>query len=221
MYQLPKLSRFFLISCCSILWMYGCSNKERGTIAPVVKQADTVSSLGGKNPFATVDQSPLDVSYYPEGYPQIKMAMPQQTAGPVARVLYSRPHKKGRSIFSNTENSLCKYGEPWRFGANEATEIEFYEPVVINNKNLAAGKYILYCIPHEDRWVLVVNSNLHSWGLNIDPTKDVVRIELPVQEQKPALEDFTMVFKPAYYGADLVMAWDSIKTVLPISFSKS
>lgn len=221
MYQRPKLARFFFISFCSILWMYGCSNKERGTITPVVKQADTVSSLGGKNPFATVDQSPLDVSYYPEGYPQIKMAMPQQTAGPVARVLYSRPHKKGRIIFSKTENSLCKYGEPWRFGANEATEIEFYEPVVINNKNLAAGKYILYCIPHEDRWVLVVNSNLHSWGLNIDPTKDLVRIELPVQEQKPALEDFTMVFKPAYYGADLIMAWDSIKTVLPISFSKS
>lgn len=221
MCQLPKLSSFFIISFCSISLMYGCANKDRGAIAPVVKEADSLSLLGGKNPYATVDQSPLDVSYYPEGYPQIKMAMPQQTDGPIARVLYSRPHKKGRSIFSNTENSLCKYGEPWRFGANEATEIEFYEPVVINNKNLAVGKYIIYCIPHEDRWILVLNSNLHSWGLNIDPTKDLVRIELPVQEQKPALEDFTMVFKPAYYGADLIMAWDNIKTVLPISFSKS
>jgi hypothetical protein len=42
-----------------------------------------------------------------------------------------------------------------------------------------------------------------------------------VQEQKPVLEDFTMVFKPAFYGADLIIAWDNVKTILPISFSKS
>jgi Protein of unknown function (DUF2911) len=221
MYHLPKLSRFFLIGCSGLLLITGCINKNRTAISPVAKESDSLSLLSGKNPYASVDQSPMDVSYYPEGYPQIKMAMPQQTAGPVARVIYSRPHKKGRTIFSDSDNSLCTYGEPWRFGANESTEIEFYESVVINNKNLPAGRYILYCIPHEDKWVLVVNSNLHSWGLNIDPTKDLVRIELPVQEQKPALEDFTMVFKPAFYGADLIMAWDNIKTILPIHFSKS
>jgi len=221
MYQLQKLSCFFLISCCSIIWMAGCVNKEQEAINSGAKDADSLSLLSGKNPYSSIDQSPMDVSYYPEGYPQIKMAMPQQTAGPVARVIYSRPHKKGRIIFSHSENSLCKYGQPWRFGANESTEIEFFEPVVINNKNLSAGRYVLYCIPQEDRWVLVVNSNLHSWGLHVDPDQDITRIELPVQEQKPALEDFTMVFKPAYYGADLIIAWDSIKVILPINFSKS
>ena len=221
MNQLPKLSRIFFVTSCCFFLTTGCVNKNRTAIAPVVKSADSLSLLGAKNPYSAVDQSPMDVSYYPEGYPQIKMAMPQQIAGPIARVIYSRPHKKGRTIFSNSENSLCQYGKPWRFGANESTEIEFYEPVVINNKNLPAGRYALYCIPNQDKWVLVVNSNVHSWGLNIDPTKDLVRIELPVQEQKPALEDFTMVFKPAYYGADLIMAWDNIKAVLPINFSKS
>ena len=221
MYQLPKLSLILLATCCCFILATGCSNKNRDAAISEGKAADSLALLGGKNPFSAIDQSPMDVSYYPEGYPQIKMAMPQQTAPPVARVIYSRPHKKGRIIFSNSENSICQYGEPWRFGANESTEIEFYEPVVINNKNLPAGRYVLYCIPHQDKWVLVVNSNLHSWGLNIDPTKDLVRVELPVQEQKPALEDFTMVFKPAYYGADLIMAWDNVKAVLPIIFSKS
>lgn len=221
MYHFSKLSRFFLFGCCSLFLMAGCADKGRGAINPVSNESESLPLTGGKNPYSSVDQSPMDISYYPEGYPQIKMAMPQQTAGPVARVIYSRPHKKGRTIFGNADNSLCKYGEAWRFGANESTEIEFYEAVVINNKNLAAGRYILYCIPHEDKWVLVVNSNLHSWGLNIDPTKDLVRIELPVLEQKPVLEDFTMLFKPAFYGADLIIAWDNVKTILPISFSKS
>ncbi|MEX0636374.1 MAG: DUF2911 domain-containing protein [Ferruginibacter sp.] len=201
--------------------MAGCVNKEYEAINPSAKNSDSLSLLFGKNPYSSIDQSPMDVSYYPEGYPQIKMALPQQTAGPIVRVIYSRPHKKGRIIFSNLENSLCKYEQPWRFGANESTEIEFYEPVVINNKNLAAGRYVLYCIPYEDKWVLAVNSNLHSWGLHIDSTQDVVRIELPVQEQKPVLEDFTMVFKPAFYGANLIIAWDNIKVLLPIYFSKS
>ena len=38
-----------------------------------------------------------------------------------ARVVYSRPKKEGRTIFGG----LVEYGQVWRLGANEATEIEF------------------------------------------------------------------------------------------------
>ncbi len=172
------------------------------------------------NQYVNADQSPMDISYYPVDFPQQKLAGGLKAERPIARVIYSRPHKKGRTIFSNNEKSLCPYGKPWRLGANEATEIEFFMPVVIDGKNVAAGRYILYCIPYADKWVIALNSNIDSWGLSIDNSKDILRTEIPVQKQSPALEDFTLVFVEANYGADMIIAWDKIKTVLPLVFTQ-
>lgn len=172
------------------------------------------------NEYSAIDQSPLDISYCPADFPQRKMNDPSVMSAPVARVIYSRPHKKGRIIFGDEAKSICPYGKPWRLGANESTEIEFFKPVVINGKNLNAGKYVLYCIPYSDRWVIVFNSNLNSWGLNIDVSKDVFKTEIPVQAQSPVLEDFTMFFIETATGADLLMAWDNVKTLLPVTYSR-
>ena len=32
----------------------------------------------------------------------------------------------------------------------------------------------------------------------------------------PALEDLTIVFMPAGYGMDLIIAWDNVKAILPV-----
>jgi hypothetical protein len=210
-----------LISTVSIIWVVlvpaACKQKNADTSKRSVM--DTLKLIPG-NEYVGTDQSPLDISYYPNEYPQNKMAAPQPQLPPLIRVIYSRPHKKGRVIFGSDEKSLCRYGKLWRLGANESTEIEFFQPVVIEGKNFAAGKYILYCIPFADKWVIAFNSNLYSWGLQIDPLKDIFRLEIPTQKQTPLLEDFTMVFETAGYGADLLMAWDDVKILLPITFSK-
>ena len=172
------------------------------------------------NEYVLIDQSPLDISYCPTDFPQLKMNDPSSANTPVARVIYSRPHKKGRIIFGDDVKSICPYGKPWRLGANESTEIEFFKPVVINGKNINAGKYVLYCIPYADRWVIVFNGNLNSWGLNIDASKDIFKTEIPVQAQSPGLEDFTMFFIENATGADLLMAWGTVKTLLPLTYSK-
>mgnify|MGYP003694383693 CR=1 FL=1 len=57
----------------------------------------------------------MDMSYFPVNYSQKKMTHDITTL-PVMRVIYSRPHRQGRTIFGN----LLKYGERWRLGANEA-----------------------------------------------------------------------------------------------------
>jgi hypothetical protein len=69
-----------------------------------------------------LDKSPLDVSYSPFNYPILKMNG-KTLESPVARVIYSRPQKSGRTIFGGIVN----YDQLWRLGANEATEIEFLE----------------------------------------------------------------------------------------------
>ncbi len=186
---------------------------------PSTDKVNETIKAAAANEYVPIDQSPLDISYFPADYTQHKLTDLSYTAMPVARVLYSRPHRKGRPIFGEAATNLCPYGKPWRLGANEATEIEFFKPVIISGKNIAAGKYTMYAIPYEDKWIIVLNTNLFSWGLQIDPAKDVVRTEVPVQEQTPALEDFTMEFMPASMGAYLLMAWDNVKVMLPISFT--
>ena len=169
----------------------------------------------------SLDKSPMDMIYFPEDYPKQKMMNPT-LANPVARAIYSRPQKKGRIIFadsSSTQNPIQRYGEEWRLGANEATEIEFFKPVTINNKNLAVGRYIIYCIPYPDRWKIIFNNNLFSWGLHMDKTKDLAEIELPVIKNDIEIEYFTMLFQNSTYGCELVMAWGDMKVVLPVNFN--
>ena len=131
------------------------------------------------------------------------------------RIIYSRPHKQGRKIFG----SLLKYGEPWRLGANEATEIEFFQPMTIQNKRIGRGRFVMYCIPHEKNWTIILNTNIYSWGLKPDPSQDVYKFEVPVERPQSSIEYFTMVFEKAIDGgAFLLITWDDVLVRLPVKF---
>lgn len=159
-----------------------------------------------------LDKSPMDMTYYPENYPILRMQ--HKDVQPLtARVIYSRPQKNGRVIFG----SLVEYGKPWRLGANEATEIEFFRDVTIQQKKVPRGRYVLYCVPFQDKWVLKLNTDLNTWGLQIDSTKDVFKFEIPISKTNYPFEYFTMEFEPAQPGLQLAMMWDSVRAVLPIN----
>ena len=169
----------------------------------------------------SIDKSHMDMSYFPEDYPKQKMITPAM-ANPVARVIYSRPQKNGRIIFADssiTQNVIQQYGQEWRLGANEATEIEFFKTVSINEKKLGPGRYIMYCIPYADKWKIIFNENLYSWGLHIDKAKDIAEIELPVIKNNMEIEYFTLQFQKSTNGCKLVMAWGDMKVILPINFN--
>jgi hypothetical protein len=171
------------------------------------------------NPYAVVDKSPMDISYYPVNYPMLKMDG-NDTTSLVIRLMYSRPQKNGRIVFSNAPSPECiqQYGVYWRLGANEASEIEFFKPVTIGGQKIPKGRYVIYCIPFENEWTIVLNNNLFSWGLHQNSTKDFARIKIPAEKTNRIIEYFTMVFQPSATGAELVMVWDNVKAVLPISF---
>jgi hypothetical protein len=132
----------------------------------------------------------------------------------IARVIYSRPQRDGRTIFGD----LVQYGSVWRLGANEATEIEFFKEVIIDNKKVAKGRYIMYCIPYENKWTLVLNNDLYIWGLKTDTTKDAYKFTIPIAKTRYPFEAFTMEFEKADKGARLIMAWDSVQAALPITW---
>ena len=161
-----------------------------------------------------VDKSPMDMSYYPHNYPVLKI-QDKLTEPLVARVIYSRPQRSGRTIFGG----LVKYGEVWRFGANEATEIEFYKNVKIGGKKLKAGRYTLYAIVNENTWTIIVNKETDTWGsFKYDAKKDIVRTQVPVQKTDASMEYLSMVFEKTTTGMNLIVAWDVVKVAIPFNF---
>jgi hypothetical protein len=214
-----KKGSLIIVSLLSAVLFHACEqNPNKVIIKPDTRR---IPVSVNDSLLLSIDRSPMDMSYFPEDYPKQKMMTPD-LPNPVARIIYSRPQKNGRIIFADTsvtENVIQHYGEEWRLGANEATEIEFFKPVSINGKKIAPGRYILYCIPYPDKWKIIFNNNLYSWGLHIDKTKDLAEIELPVIKNNVEIEFFTMFFQNSTYGCELVMAWGNIKAVLPVNFN--
>ena len=78
---------------------------------------------------------------------------------------------------------LLEFGKIWRLGANEATEIEFFQHVKINGTKIKKGRYTMYCIPNASTWTIIINKETDTWGsFKYNEKKDIVRAEVPVQK---------------------------------------
>jgi Protein of unknown function (DUF2911) len=174
----------------------------------------TVNNSSAQTKLPPVDKSPMDMSYYPANYPVLKIQ--DKLSEPlVARVIFSRPQKNGRAIFGD----LLEYGKMWRFGANEATELELFQAVHVGKTKVRKGRYTLYCIPYADKWTFIINRDTDTWGaFKYDEMKDVVRIDVPVQKHTETADSFVMAFEKSATGANLIVAWDNVKVNVPFVF---
>lgn len=162
-----------------------------------------------------LDKSPLDVAYYPNrvAFRSFAKTDEEKNAQPIARVIYSRPQKNGRAVFGE----LVKYGGVWRLGANEATEVEFFEDVNIGDQRVKAGRYTMYATVNENSWDVVFNTDLDVWGAYAyDATHNVASITVPTQKTDAPVEAFSIAFKGVDGGAHLMMAWDDTMVEVPV-----
>ena len=203
-----------ILAMTALLFLLSCNEAENEPVAvkPPLRPDSNIIRKEPNNPYVSKDVSAMDISYFPDDYPVLKMTRGISNP-PVARVIYSRPHRQGRKIFGG----LLKWGEPWRLGANEATEIEFFRSVTIQGKRVGPGRFVMYAVPQEKEWSIILNSNTYSWGLKQDSTKDVHQFRVPVQATPSTVEDFTIVFQRTGTGADLVIAWEDVVARLPIT----
>ncbi|MFY0672823.1 MAG: DUF2911 domain-containing protein [Bacteroidia bacterium] len=144
--------------------------------------------------YAKIDASPMDLAAYKKG------------GKTLLKVYYSRPQKNDREVFGK----LVKYGKVWRLGANENTEITFNTDAIINGVTIKAGTYSMFAIPNENKWTLIINSDINKWGHFFYSDKnDIARIDLEVVKPKETIEAFAMTFDKAKNGATLYIAWDN------------
>jgi hypothetical protein len=162
------------------------------------------------------------------------MGMARTTLGDAyVRVVYSRPYKRGRNNIFGTKESgaVVPYGERWRTGANEATEITVTRDVMVAGRKLPAGTYSLSTTPGPKTWQVHFNSKLGLDGLGIFandtftpvdlvPT-DVLVVSADATELPPdkELDQLTFEFEKSGTGADLVLRWIRAEVRIPIALA--
>ena len=132
------------------------------------------------------------------------------------KITYCRPHKRGRAIFGE----LVPFGQVWRTGANEATEITITEDIKIGGNRLETGTYSLFTIPDENEWTIIVSSDLGQWGaFRYNEDHDILRIKASIEETEVIYEPFTIEFEQSgLKKTNLLMIWDRTKVIIPIEF---
>ncbi len=159
-----------------------------------------------------LDKTGMDASYYPVDFPKLKMR-DKVTTPLTAKLIYSRPVLNGRAMIGE----LLPYGQIWRMGANEASELEFYKDVTVGGKKIKKGEYSIYAIPEVDSWTIIINTENDIWGAyKYDEGKDVVRVKVPTTAIANTVEALTVYFEEAKDGCFLVAAWDKVMVKLPI-----
>lgn len=148
--------------------------------------------------FASLDKSPLDIEYYKA----------DRMAPPMIKVIYSRPMLNGREL-----SKLAPIGKVWRTGANEATEIKFFQDMNFGGKTVKAGTYSLFSIPGDTEWTIILNSELDVWGaFSYKEANDVLRISAPASTGA-SVEDFSITF-----DSDIMyLAWGTTRVAIPVS----
>jgi hypothetical protein len=147
------------------------------------------------------------------------------------RVIYGRPYKRGRANVFGTKASgaLVPFGERWRTGANEATEITVTRDVLVAGKKLPAGTYSLSTTPAAGSWKIHFNSKLGLDGLGIFAndtftpvdlaptdvlTVDATATELPADKE---VDQLTFEFEKTASGTDMVLRWIRTEVRVPIA----
>ena len=168
--------------------------------------------------FAKMDKSPMDRSYYPAEAPIrtfTKDDAKREAQKAQIRVTYSRPAKKGRDVFG----TLLKYGEAWRVGANESTEILFVNDVIFGGKEIKAGRYSIIIIPTEKEWTLKLNTELDGWGnYGYNASKDIASVSAPVSKSKKEIENLSIsLYEASTKTVHLKIGWDTTIAEFPIT----
>ena len=147
--------------------------------------------------------------------PSPKSTLEQMVGLTKVTVEYSRPGKKGRTIFGD----LVPYGKLWRTGANENTMITFSDDVMIKGQTLKKGKYALYTTPKVDMWEVIFYSDTDNWGNpeNWDAKKVALTTNVDAQMLNNNVETFTIGIN----GLDnnfgfLELSWE--KTLVSLKF---
>lgn len=125
---------------------------------------------------------------------------------------YHSPGVRKRIVWGG----LVPLDEVWVTGAHDATTLEFPKPIVINRKEIPAGKYAFFTIPGKKEWIIIINKN---WKQHLaseyDNADDIVRLK--VKPKKNAHTERLQYFIEAKDGGNgkIAVAWEKLRIEFP------
>ena len=128
---------------------------------------------------------------------------------------YGRPQRRGRPIFGG----LVPYGEVWRTGADEATQLRTEADLLFaGGLFVPKGEYSLFVLPRVEEWLLILNRAADQWGaFNYDPAQDVGRVPLRRERIADPIEQFSIALQwTGERTGVLWLGWE--RTLLSIPF---
>ncbi|SCY43536.1 Protein of unknown function [Nonlabens sp. Hel1_33_55] len=176
--------------------------------------------------FVSMDKSPMDAAYYPAQSTKRAFAKTDEQKAalqPQIRVLYGRPSLNDRNLFTSTDvkdSGITKYGEKWRLGANESTEITLMSNAMIGDQVLPAGRYSIVVVPTENEWTFHINAENDGWGnFSHKSEMDVVTTTIPVTTEDESLENLSIaLYSPNNDNVvHMKMGWGTYRAELPIT----
>lgn len=137
-------------------------------------------------------------------------------------VNYFRPGVKGRIIFG--EGGIVPFGSIWRTGANNGSKVTFSTDVKFGNQEVAAGDYLLFSVPGEEKWDVMLYSDLSIGGntTGYDETNEVAKISVKPETLDNSVERLTFTLADVSSDntmANLRLTWENTGVNMPITVS--
>ncbi len=152
----------------------------------------------------------------------------RRNGGVLITITYGRPYsaKGGAGDVRKIWGGLVPWGKADRLGSDEATLLVTPVPLVIGETTVPAGAYTLYIVPSESGVTkLAISSNIGKWGIPVDETHDVARVDLKKSSVEKQVDQLTLALAadPAAptTGGLLTITWETTQFTLPFAVKKS
>jgi hypothetical protein len=147
------------------------------------------------------------------------------------KVHYGQPYIRNRTVFGMGDDALVPYGQVWRTGANEGTEITTTEDIMVGGEMLPAGTYTLFTMPGETEWAVHFSPQLNLWATGrldrsatpmfernvYDPEQDVLRVSAEVMMLDEEVDPFTIELEAQDDGSvHMIMSWAQTSVRVPL-----
>lgn len=137
------------------------------------------------------------------------------------KVTFSQPYKRDRdNIIGAGDDYMHSYGNVWRFGANEPTEISFSGPVMVGDARVEAGTYSVFSRPGASSWMIYINSLRGGGAGDYDEANNVATLEVPVTMLDEEADQFSIALEEQGDGLHMVTMWLDWKLEVPIMPAK-
>jgi hypothetical protein len=137
--------------------------------------------------------------------------------GKVVNINYSAPSLRGRVMLDIMKSDPTM--PVWRAGAQDATLLHTDTDLDIGGTSVPKGEYTLFInLADPAHWQLVVNKQIHQWGLSYDKGQDLGRITMGMS--KPAATVETMKWTVTNAGGNrgkIQLEWGDLAASVPFT----